>query len=97
LTVKPVFLDWLEQAVPSQKERIESRIRETRGGQLYDASFGTRMRGQGQIADQIRQTFEVFARKYGLLENNQTLDFSKFRRPVPRSGQLWLFNDPVPS
>ena len=92
LTVKPVFLEWLERVLPSQKERIESRLRETRGGQLYENDFGTRMTGRGEIADQIRQTFELFARKYRLTHGHRSLDDSQFRRPVPKSGQLRLFD-----
>jgi len=91
-TVKPVFLDWLERFIPSQKERIEARIRETRGGQLYESDFATRMSGRGVIADQIRQTFQLFARKHGLIQGYPTLDPSGFRRPLPKSGQLRLFD-----
>ena len=93
LTVKPIFLDWLATNLPSQKDKIEARMRSTRGGELYESNFATRMTGRGEIADQIRQTFEVFARKYGLNETHTPLDVSQFRRPVPKSGQLWLFND----
>lgn len=93
LTVKPVFLDWLAKSLPAQKDRIESRMRNTRGGELYESNFGTRMTGRGEIADQIRQTFEVFAKKYDFNQSQVELDVSHFRRPVPKSGQLWLFND----
>ena len=93
LTVKPVFLEWLSRVLPAQKDRIEARLRETRGGQLYEANFETRMKGHGEIADQIRQTFEVFAKKYELTHGHQSLDTSQFRRPVPKSRQMWLFDD----
>ena len=92
LTVKPVFLDWLATALPEQQERIEARIRQTRGGDLYQSDFRTRMSGVGEIADQIRQTFELFAKKYGLTKSHRTLDTSQFRRPMPKSGQLRLFD-----
>lgn len=91
-TVKPIFLEWLEQALPGQKDRIEGRIRMTRGGRLYDADFATRMAGTGVVADQIRQTFQLFATKYGLRQNYPSLDASGFRRPTPKSGQLRLFD-----
>ena len=92
LTVKPVFLEWLERHLSGQKEKIESRLRETRGGQLYESEFGTRMTGRGEMADQIRQTFDVFAKKYDLIRAHRPLDTSQFRRPVPKSGQLRLFD-----
>ena len=92
LTVKPVFLEWLERTHPSQKAKVESWIRSTRGGELYESGYGTRMRGRGAIADQIRSTFKIFAHKYGLdHRDDEPLDTSQFRPPTPRSGQKWLF------
>lgn len=90
-TVRPVFLEWLERTQPSKKERVESRIRSTRVGELNNPDFGSRMRGEGEIADQIRQTFNVFARKHGLGRKLEPLSTSHFRRPTPSSGQLRLF------
>ena len=43
LTVKPVFLDWLSRALPQQQERIEARLRQTRGGQLYESDYNQPM------------------------------------------------------
>ncbi len=91
LTVRPVFLDWLERDRPLQKTRIESLIRSTRDGKLNSAEFGTRMRGAGELAGQIRQTFRVFARRYGLDRVMEPLDVSQFRPPKSPSGQLRLF------
>jgi len=91
LTVRPVFLEWLERTQPTKKDRIESRIRATRNGELNDSQFRTRMRGTGELAEQIRQTFHVFARRFGLDKKLPPLDVSQFRRPTPSSGQLSLF------
>jgi DNA repair photolyase len=91
LTVKPVFLDWLEREAPTHRDRVESRIRATRDGELSDSQFGSRMRGRGEMADQIRATFKVFAGKYGLDRRSPKLDTSRFRPPTPSSGQLRLF------
>ncbi len=91
LTVEPVFLEWLTRNYPEKQAKVESRIRSTRGGMLYDGRFGTRMKGQGEIAEQIRRTFQVFARKLGLEKRSYSLDTTQFRKPVPSSGQGWLF------
>ena len=91
LAVRPIFIDWLERTRPDAKSRIEARIQDTRGGELNSAKFGERMRGTGVLADQINQTFEVFARKYGLNKKLPPLDTTSFRRPQPTSGQLRLF------
>jgi DNA repair photolyase len=90
-TVGPVFLDWLARALPLQKERIESRIRSTHGGQLNEPAFGRRMRGAGPLADQIRQAFQVFARRSGLDQRPAPLDTTQFRPPRAASVQLTLF------
>jgi DNA repair photolyase len=89
--VRPVFLDWLSRNYPLKKERVESHIRSVRGGRLNDPEFGSRMRGKGQLADQIRHMFKVFTKKYRLDGDLPELDTSQFRPPLPPSGQLSLF------
>src|SRR5262249_56544007 len=64
--VEAVFLEWLAREQPARRDRVEARIRSTRGGKLSDPRFGSRMTGDGPMAAQIRQMFKVFARKYGL-------------------------------
>jgi DNA repair photolyase len=93
MTVEPVFLEWLERTQPQHRDRVESRIRSTRGGELYQSKFVERMRGTGEIAEQIRRTFHVFAKKLGLDQTRGAeLDISQFRPPTPSSGQKWLFD-----
>lgn len=91
MTVQPVFLEWLDRCLPSKRELVESRVRATREGQLSNSEFGRRMRGSGPIAEQIDQTFKVFAKRYGLDRRYEPLDASQFRPPKPSSGQLRLF------
>ena len=90
-TVKPVFFDWLERTFPDRRAKIESLIRSTRDGNLYNADFKQRMQGSGEIANQIRQTFDVFARKVGLDRKMAELDASQFHPPRSSTGQLRLF------
>lgn len=85
--VAPLFEAWLEQHFPARKEAVLNRIRSLRGGNLNDASFGTRMTGQGPLADQIQQLFAISCRKYGLL-NRPHLSTAAFRRREP--GQMEL-------
>lgn len=91
-TVREVFFEWLERQLPDQAEKIKGRVRATRQGRNNDAQFGRRMSGSGPIAEQIAQTFKVFAAKYGLDNRNlQPLDCSQFRPPQAKNGQLSLF------
>ncbi|MDB5839613.1 MAG: radical protein [Herminiimonas sp.] len=102
--VNPLFQQWLQAHFPERAQRVMNRLRDMRGGKDYDASFGTRMHGEGVWADLIRQRFEKAADKYGLGKRAggfKELDASRFRRPltVPisnrgtenSSGQLDLF------
>lgn len=91
ITVKPVFLDWLERTHPTKKNRILTLIQSTRGGGLNHAEFRKRMRGTGQIAEQIRQTFQIFRKKFGLDQPSQQLSREHFRPPQPTRGQRRLF------
>lgn len=91
-TVREVFFEWLERQLPDEAEKVKNRVRSTREGRDNSAEFGKRMRGTGLIADQIAQTFKVFAAKYGLDNSKLTpLDCSQFRPPKSASGQLTLF------
>jgi DNA repair photolyase len=91
LTVAPVFREWLEREQPDRLQRIESRIRETHGGKLNNSAWGVRMRGTGEIAEQIRSVFRLFAKKHGLDGHLPPHDSSQFRPPRPASGQLRFF------
>ena len=90
-TVADVFFDWLERTLPNQADKIRSRIHATRTGRTYRSRFGERMRGTGVLAEQIRDTFLFFARRYGLTQELPQLDRSQFRPPRPMTGQQWLF------
>jgi DNA repair photolyase len=89
--VAPIFQAWLREHRPLAAQRIESLIREMRGGQLYKAEFGTRMRGSGPYAEGIAKTFEIFASKHGLDQPWPELDASQFRPPRMPGGQRRLF------
>ena len=73
------------------------RIRELRGGKLYDPNFGSRLRGEGPLAEQINALFTVARRKAGLDGppvglNRTTLGLSSAAFRVP-TNQLSLFGD----
>jgi DNA repair photolyase len=85
-----LFVAWLDERLPERKQRILSRIRETRDGRLSDTEFGRRMRGQGEYATQIAALFQVAARKTGLDRRLPPLDVSHFRRPPTAGDQFRL-------
>jgi len=88
--LKDLFLDWLNRNVhPDRARKIESLIRQARGGRLYDAT-NNRGRGNGPLVEQIAQTFDVFTRKHGLNRDVRPLSAKHFRRPEV-GGQMGLF------
>ncbi|HVA46116.1 MAG TPA: PA0069 family radical SAM protein [Pirellulales bacterium] len=91
LTVVPVFQAWLAENYPDKQEKVESLIRSTRGGGLYQAQFGLRQRGAGEYAVQIGRNFKVFKHKFGLDGPLPELDSSQFRPPRSAAGQMSLF------
>src|SRR6266545_328262 len=54
--------------LPDRKEKVLNRVRDLRGGKLYDPQWRIRQRGQGIFADQIETIFEVSCRRAGLNE-----------------------------
>ena len=87
--VSDLFVHWLDQHFPERKEKVLNRIREMRGGKLYDSRFGARGRGEGQFAEGIASMFEVACRKTGLDRSLPQLSTAAFKRPAS-SQQLQL-------
>jgi len=86
--VSEIFSDWLEHHAAAQQKKVLSRLREMRGGRLYEARFGTRMRGEGVLAGQIEQLFRLTCAKLGMPTRAPELRSDAFRR----RGQLSLFD-----
>jgi len=70
-----------------------ARVREMRGGKDYDATFGSRMKGEGVWAQLLHQRFSKACARFGLNKTRTELDLSLFRKPGrPRTdGQAELF------
>ena len=89
--VAPLFLEWLAEHRPLAAGKIEGLIRGMRGGKLYKSQFGTRMRGEGNYADGLAATIEVFVKKLGLDQPWPELDTTRFQPPRMAGAQLRLF------
>ena len=87
--VAPLFEAWLDRHVPGSKEKVLGRIRDMRGGKLYDSRWEIRMRGEGFYAEQMHALFEIAHRKAGFPQDVPPLSTAAFRVP---DGQLRLFD-----
>lgn len=76
----PLFEDWLERHFPDRKEKVLNQIRSMREGKLNNAEFGTRMTGQGKLAEQITDMFQIACRRAGIDKNWPKLTTANFRR-----------------
>ncbi len=88
-SVGPLFEDWLDRHFPDRKEKVLNQIRSLRGGELNDNRFGSRMRGEGPLAEQISKLFGVACRRSGLNSRHPELSTAGFRRMQPGQGELF--------
>lgn len=89
--VKDIFSDWLRRNFPDRRNKVLNRVRDMRGGKLYDSDFAVRGRGSGPWAEQLRSLFRVHRDRYGLTSPPE-LSVASFRVPAPDPGpQMELF------
>jgi len=87
--VSEIFARWLEKHQPDRKEKVLNRVRAMRDGQLNDPKFGSRMKGKGLYADQVKDLYEIHCRRVGLNQDSPAMSTTHFRRP---NQQLKLFD-----
>lgn len=104
--IADVFKDWLHKNFPDRADKVWHQISDCHGGQVNDSRFGTRTRGEGKIAESIRNLFKMSVKKYlpagqaGMEGRNNfeydTESFSKNRQELFRqqqsNGQFSLFD-----
>ena len=80
--VKDIFAHWLDDFLPGHKEKILGRIREFRQDEsLNDSKFGSRMRGEGRAAEDLRTFFAVSRKRHGLDGKLPPLSTTQFTPP----------------
>jgi DNA repair photolyase len=91
LEIKDLFREWLATDHPDRASRVMSLVRQMRGGKDYDAQWGSRMKGEGPIADLMAKRFSAAKRRYGLDLRFGGLDDSQFKPPARAGDQGDLF------
>jgi len=84
-----VFKDWLYKNYPDRAARVWHHIEDCHGGSVNDSRFSVRMRGEGKIAESIRQLFKLSVRRYMGGDSGFQFNLKDFKRKVPE--QLSLF------
>ena len=80
-SVAKVFEERLREKLPLRADRVLNRVRDARGGKLYDARFGIRGRGQGSYAEAAQALFESTARRLQMNQSCHGATRDSFRRP----------------
>ncbi len=89
--LKTLFVDWLEKEYPYKAKHILNRLKEMHDGELYQSSYGKRMRGSGEYAKLIEDRFALACKKHELHKDLHHLDENKFVRSNRRVKQLEMF------
>ncbi len=85
-----IFEEWLRRTMPDRAEKVLMQIADAHGGKLSDSRFKTRMKGEGNYADMVKQTFEIARKRFLSGREMPEYNTSIFKRP--ERGQLDLFS-----
>lgn len=90
-SVKQVFEERLRASLPLRADRVLHRVRDARGGKLYDSRWGFRQVGEGPHAAASQALFEATARRLGINQGEPNGEGpSSFRRPERPGSQMRL-------
>ncbi|GGD15355.1 PA0069 family radical SAM protein [Hyunsoonleella pacifica] len=59
-----IFTDWIKKTMPDSAEKVLHQIENCHGGSLNDSRYGTRMRGEGKIAEQINNLVKLARQQF---------------------------------
>lgn len=79
--IKLLFHDWLYKNFPDRADKVWHMIEQSHNGKVNDSRWGTRMRGEGNIAKMVAQQYKKYGKLYGMNAEEWQLDTSIFRRP----------------
>ena len=86
-----IFSDWVTKNFPDRASKVLNQIRELHGGQLDDStSFGTRTKGEGNFAINLKRQFALARKKFFRDKPFPSLRTDLFERPN-KNGQMSLF------
>jgi DNA repair photolyase len=88
--IKDLVREWLETHYPNRARRVLALVRDIRGGKLNDARFGSRMKGQGPVAELLARRFALAAKRLGFANERADLDTTQFAPPPQAGDQMRL-------
>ncbi len=88
--IGPIFKDWLQKNFPDRSDKVWNQICDSHGGKVNDSRFGVRMRGEGKMAESIKQLFLLSKNRFMPNENKFEFDCKIFNYKAGEA-QLSLF------
>lgn len=88
--VGPIFKDWLVKNFPDRADKVWNQISDAHGGAVNDSRAGVRMRGEGPMAESIRQLFSLSRLRFMKSESKFEFNVSDFNYKAGDT-QLSLF------
>ncbi|RZJ79060.1 MAG: PA0069 family radical SAM protein [Flavobacterium sp.] len=86
--ISKIFEDWLLKNFPDRFDKVWHQIQACHNGNVNDSRFGTRMRGEGNFAELIRDTFKLHCKLNKLNLERSELNRNLFKVP---QAQMSLF------
>lgn len=84
-----IFTDWVQKTMPDRADKVLNQIRACHGGTMNDSRFGTRMKGEGKIAEQIHGLIRLAKHKY--FKENVKVVLNTSLHSQYKTGQMKLF------
>jgi DNA repair photolyase len=78
--VGDIFTDWIQKNYPERAQKVINQIKDCHGGKVNDSRIGVRMKGEGPIAENIKNLFKVSQSKYFANKTMPQLSLQHFRR-----------------
>lgn len=89
--VEGLFRDWLDAHAPGRAAKVLARLAELHDGVVYDAGFGTRMRGKGIWSALLAKRFGLALERLGMELRLAPLRCDLFAPPLRVGDQMRLF------
>ncbi|MCT1526516.1 PA0069 family radical SAM protein [Sphingobacterium hotanense] len=84
-----IFENWLHKAYPDRANKIWHSIQSCHNGKVNDSEFGNRMKGTGQLAQMIKDSFRMHCKRNNLNVEHFEFDCSQLIKNTDQ--QLKLF------
>lgn len=88
--IGPIFKDWLVKNFPDRADKVWNQISDAHGGTVNDSRAGVRMRGEGPMAESIRQLFSLSRLRFMKTDSKFEFNISDFNYKAGDT-QLSLF------